>query len=272
MALTKQQIGVVRRCDRVVVQSDSDRVCQRLGDPGRRLPRPASRAHVIRYNDSVMRTVFSTVCCAVLLAVPAVGADDGWVELWDGSTFSGWKLSTDNPSTFKIVDGAIVAQGPRAHLFYAGEVNGGVFRDFELKVDVLAKNNSNGGIYFHTDFQETGWPRKGFEVQVNNTFQRDPRKSGGLYGVSDNLIAPVGDDEWFEEHIVVRGNTVKIYVNGHLITNWVQPEDWDGLRPLPNGRGQSFPERKLSSGTIALQGHDPNSVVMYKNIRIKVLD
>ena len=233
---------------------------------------PAFRVLVIRYNDTVMRSVLSTVCLAVLLATPAIAATDGWVDLWDGSTFSGWKLTTDNPSTFKIVDGAIVAQGPRAHLFYAGEVNGGVFRDFELKVDVLAKNNSNGGIYFHTDYQETGWPQKGFEVQVNNTFQRDPRKSGGLYGVSDNLIAPVGDDEWFEEHIVVRGNTVKIYVNGHLITNWVQPDDWDGLRPLPNGRGPSFPERRLREGTIALQGHDPNSVVMYKNIRIKVLD
>ena len=216
-----------------------------------------------------MRTVLSMACLALVLATPVVAAEDGWVDIWDGSTFSGWKLSTDNPSTFKIVDGAIVAQGPRSHLFYVGEVSGGVFRNFELKVDVLAKNNSNGGIYFHTDYQETGWPAKGFEVQVNNTFQRDPRKSGSLYGVSDSLFPPAKDDEWFTEHIVVRGNTVKIYVNDQLITNWVQPEDWDGLRPA---RAQNFPERKIGTGTIALQGHDPNSVVMYKNIRVKLLD
>lgn len=215
---------------------------------------------------------FQILLCAILVAVPLLAEDDGWVDLWDGKTFDGWKLSAENPSSFQIKDGAIVANGPRAHLFYSGEVNGGKFSDFELKVDVLAKNNSNGGIYFHTAYQDKGWPLKGFEVQVNNTYQRDPRKTGGLYGVSDNLVPPAEDDEWFTEHIVVRGNTVKIYVDGHLVTNWVQPDDWDGVRPLANGRGMDFPERKLDSGTIALQGHDPHSLVLYKNIRVKVLD
>ena len=218
------------------------------------------------------RPILTAFLGALLAAAPAIGAEDGWVDLWDGKSFDGWKLSTENPSSFKITDGAIVANGPRAHLFYAGEVNGGEFRNFELKVDVLAKNNSNGGIYFHTGYQEKGWPLKGFEVQVNNTYNRDPRKTGGLYGVSDNLVPPANDDEWFTEHIVVNGNSVKVYVDGELITNWVQPQDWNGLRPLSNGRGMDFPERVLDTGTIALQGHDPKSVVMYKNIRVKVLD
>lgn len=218
------------------------------------------------------RTILSLAFGALLCVSPIPADEDGWIDLWDGSTFDGWELSTENPSTFQIKDGAILANGPRAHLFYAGSVNDGEFRNFELKVDVFAKNNSNGGIYFHTEYQENGWPLKGFEVQVNNTFNRDPRKTGGLYGVLDNLVPPAKDDTWFEEHIVVRGNSVKIYVDGHLITNWVQPDDWDGLHPLPSGRGQNFPLRKLDTGTIALQGHDPGSVVMYKNIRVKILD
>lgn len=219
-----------------------------------------------------MRAFLQLACAFVLLASPTFADDHDWVDLWDGSSFDGWKLSTENPDSFQIKDGAIVAQGPRAHLFYAGKVADANFRNFELKVDVLAKNNSNGGIYFHTAYQESGWPDKGFEVQVNNTFNRDPRKTGGLYGVADNLVPPAKDDEWFTEHIVVRGNTVKIYVNDDLVTNWVQPDDWDGLRPLSNGRGQNFPLRKLDTGTFALQGHDPGSVVMYKNIRVKLLD
>lgn len=209
---------------------------------------------------------------AALVMIPGSPADDGWVDLWDGSTLDGWKVSAENPDTFQVKGGAIVAQGPRAHLFYDGPVAKADFRNFELKVDVLAKNNSNGGIYFHTAFQDSGWPDKGFEVQVNNTYDRDPRKSGSLYGVLDNLVPPAGDDEWFTEHIIVRGDSVKVYVNSDLITNWVQPDDWDGLRPLSSGRGQNFPMRRLSSGTFALQGHDPKSVVMYKNIRVKVLD
>ncbi len=219
-----------------------------------------------------MRASLELLCALALLAAPAVADSHDWVDLWDGSSLDGWKLSAENPDTFKIVDGMIVAQGPRAHLFYAGQVGGGSFRDFELKVDVLAKNNSNGGIYFHTAYQEKGWPEKGFEVQVNNTFDRDPRRTGGLYGVSDNLLRPAEDDEWFTQHIIVRGSSVKIYVNDDLITNWVQPEDWAGPRRLSNGRGQDSPLRKLDSGTFALQGHDPGSVVMYKNIRVKVLD
>ena len=203
---------------------------------------------------------------------PMAAAEDGWVQLWDGSTFDGWNVSAENPETFQIKDGAIVAQGPRAHLFYDGPVSGADFKNFELKIDVLAKNNSNGGIYFHTTHQDQGWPDKGFEVQVNNTFVRDPRKSGSLYGVADNLVVLVKDDVWFTEHIIVRGNSVKVYVGSDLVTNWVQPDDWDGLRPFSTGRGQDFPLRRLSSGTFALQGHDPNSTVMYKNIRVRVLD
>ncbi len=218
------------------------------------------------------RLTISLPFVVLLAAAPLAAAEPGWVEIWDGKTFDGWQLSKENPSSFQIEDGSIVANGPRAHLFYAGELNGGSFRDFELKVDVMAGNNSNGGIYFHTAYQEKGWPLKGFEVQVNNTFARDPRKTGGLYGVSDNLVPPVKDDVWFTEHIVVRGNSVKVYVDGDLVTNWVQPGDWDGVRPLANGRGMDFPERKLDAGTIALQGHDPGSVVKYRNIRIKVLD
>ncbi len=200
----------------------------------------------------------------ILGVLPASADSHDWIDLWDGKSFDGWKLSTENPSTFRIEDGVIVAQGPRAHLFYVGEALGGEVRNFELKVDVLAKNNSNGGIYFHTAYQEEGWPLKGFEVQVNNTFARDPRKSGSLYAVMDNVRAPAKDDEWFTEHIVVRDKNVKIYVNGKLITNWVQPDDWAGVN--------NFPDRVLDKGIFALQGHDPGSTVMYKNIRARVLD
>lgn len=217
-----------------------------------------------------IRLFLFTLCALVLL--PCLAAEDGWIDLWDGKTFSGWQITSDNPSTFKIEDGAIVANGPRAHLFYVGNVNGAKFRNFDLKVDVLAKSNSNGGIYFHTTFQPEGWPDKGFEVQVNNTFVKDVRKTGGLYAVQDNLYPPAGDDEWFTERIVVQDKVVKIFVNDDLITKWKQPKGWNGVEPWSNGKGQTIPERKLGVGTFALQGHDPGSTVKYKNIRVKILD
>jgi urease beta subunit len=139
-----------------------------------------------------------------------------------------------------------------------------MFRNFELKVDVKAAANSNGGVYVLTEYQDAGFPKKGFEIQVNNTYNRDPVKTGSLYHVQDVNEAAPKDDEWFTEHIIVKGNTITVKVNDKQTVEWTQPADWAG--------GREGPGRALNPGTIALQGHDPNSTVYYKNIRIKPLD
>ncbi len=166
-----------------------------------------------------------------LLLAPALSAEDGWISLWDGKTFDGWKAS-ENQGTFTIKDGAIVAKGNRSHLFYVGDVNGAEFKNFELMVDVKTQENSNGGIYFHTKYQEQGWPDHGFEVQVNNS-HKDFRRTGGLYAVKDVIdISPAKDHEWFTEHIIVKGNHVVIKVDGKTATDWTQPADWKGANGL----------------------------------------
>ena len=202
----------------------------------------------------------------LLAAAPAGFAQDGWVSLFNGKDFTGWKVGGDQTS-FTVKDGALVAHGPVAHAFYEGPVGNHDFKNFELMVDVMAAPNSNGGVYFHTEFQESGFPKKGFEVQVNNTYVRDKVKSGSLYHVKDvgeaDIAGLTKDNEWFTEHIVVRDKTVTISLNGKELVNWTQPADWNG--------GQEGPGRVLGHGTIALQGHDPNSTVAYKNIRIKML-
>ena len=82
--------------------------------------------------------------------------------------------------TGTVEDGAIVAQGDRSHLFYVGD--GTPFKNFILRVELMTKSGSNGGIYFHTKYQPTGWPSGGFEFQVNNT-HTDWKKTGSLYDV-----------------------------------------------------------------------------------------
>ena len=201
----------------------------------------------------------------LLAAAPAAFAQGGWISLFNGKDFTGWKIGGDK-STFTIKDGAMVANGPVAHAFYDGPVKNHDFKNFELMVDVMTAPNSNGGIYFHTQFQETGFPRKGFEVQVNTT-HRDPIKSGSLYHVKDIGVDEIKgitkDNEWFTEHIIVKDKNVTIKLNGKEVVNWTQPVDWNGGR---EGAG-----RVIGQGTIAFQGHDPNSTVYYKNVRIKPL-
>ena len=180
-----------------------------------------------------------------------------WKSLFDGKTLNGWKAS-ENTESCRVEDGCICVNGPRSHLFYVGDVNGGKFKNFELKCDVKTMPKANSGIYFHTDYQDEGWPAKGYEAQVNNT-QGDPKKTGGLYAVQDVYEAPAKDNEWFDYHIIVRGKRIIIKINGETTADYTEEDDLDREG------------RRLSSGTFALQAHDPGSKVLYKNVRVKVL-
>jgi len=207
------------------------------------------------------RLWMTSLICATAFGQFTFAADEeGFKRLDDGKSFEGWKKS-ENTDTWKLEDGAFVAHGPRSHLFYIGDDK--PFKDFELKVDVKTQPNSNGGIYFHSKYQDTGWPKYGFEVQVNNTYEKDERKSGSLYQVQDVKEAHAKDNEWFTEHIIVKGKHVVVKINDKTVVDYTEPE---GKEP-----GKDF-TRVVDSGTFALQAHDPESTVAYKNIRVKRLD
>ncbi|MCA8986264.1 MAG: DUF1080 domain-containing protein [Planctomycetaceae bacterium] len=192
---------------------------------------------------------------------PQVQAEEGFTSLMDGKTFNGWKAS-ENQDSWKIEDGAFVCNGERSHLFYVGQDK--PFKDFEFQCQVMTEPNSNAGIYFHTVYQEEGWPKAGFECQVNNTYEKDPKKTGSIYGVSNILnIAPAVDNEWFDYKIIVKGNHVQTIINGKVCVDYYEPP---GAQP-----GQGF-DRVISSGTFALQAHDPHSKVYFRNIEVKRLD
>jgi len=205
---------------------------------------------------------FLTLAAALLLAAlaPAAHADeaDAWKSLFNGRDLTGWKAS-ENPGVFTVSDGVLKVHGKRSHLFYEGDVNGGTFKNFHLKLDVKTEPGANSGVYFHTEYQQSGWPKKGFEVQVNNTHS-DKKKTAGLYDVKDNFDAPVKDGEWFTLEIIVKDKHIETKVDGKTIVEWTQPDDW------------SRPGRAIDQGTFCIQGHDPKSVVYYKNITVKVLD
>jgi Domain of Unknown Function (DUF1080) len=188
----------------------------------------------------------------------------GFTSLFNGKDLTGWKIAGPAES-WSVKDGAIVANGRASHLYYDGPVHDHSFRNFELKVDAMTQPGSNGGVYVLTEFMERTWPGKGFEIQVNNS-HTDRIRTGSLYHVQDVLDqSPAKDGEWFTEHIIVKGDTITVLVDGQQVVQWTQPADWDG--------GREGPGRKITGpGTIALQAHDPKSVVHYKNIRIKVLE
>lgn len=101
---------------------------------------------------------------------------------------------------------------------------------------------SNGGIYFHTAYQEKDWPQKGFECQVNVT-QKDWIKTGSLYGLANIGTTPAQDDKWWTQEIIVQGSKVTVKIDGEVVLEYTEPE---GTQP-----GKPF-TRKLAEGTFGL--------------------
>jgi hypothetical protein len=207
---------------------------------------------------SLMRCLVPAVLALLsVISICRGQPEAGFVSLFDGETFTGWRMAAEHTNTWKIEGGALVTRGGRCHLFYVGD--GKPFKDFELKVEVMTEPGANGGIYFHTQYQEVDWPKQGFESQVNVSHS-DWRKTGSLYGVADVGTTPARDNTWWTQHIIVRGNRVTVRINEVTVLEYTEPA---GAQP-----GKDF-ARKLGAGTFALQAHDPKSVVRYKNIRVK---
>lgn len=205
-----------------------------------------------------MRNALLTLICC-LLAAPAMAQNGDFKELFDGQTMKGWKTN-ENHDSWKVVDGCLVAHGPRSHLFYVGDDQ--PYKNFHFKADVKTTKGSNAGIYFHTKFQETGWPRYGYECQVNVSHS-DPKKSSGLYATQDVADPGIKDDEWYTQEIIVTGRHIVLKINGKTMTDYTEPENKPAF-------SKEF-ERRLGEGTFALQAHDPESVVYFKNIAVKRL-
>jgi hypothetical protein len=197
----------------------------------------------------------------IFFSASAQKESGGWVSLFDGKSLKDWKVG-HNAATFSVEDGAIVAHGETAHLFYVGDVKNNNFKNFEFKAEVMTMPGSNSGIYFHTQYQEDGWPSKGYEVQVNNS-HTDWRRTGSLYSIEDVKDVLVKDSVWFTEQIIVRGKRVIIKVNDKTVVDYTEPQNVQ--------RPANMSGRIISNGTFALQGHDPKSKVYFKNIMVKAL-
>jgi len=208
----------------------------------------------------------STLLTAVMLCFAAsAGLAADAITLFDGKSLAGWKASKNSPEgAFKVVDGVLQVRGGQGHLFYVGTpFPEGAFTNFDFTAKVKTYAGANSGIYFHTAYQDKGWPSAGYECQVNATHS-DKKKTGGLYAVKDVMdVAPAPDDVWFEYRIRVEGKRVQVWIDGKQTVDFTEPADWTPPKNMPG--------RRLGKGTFALQAHDPGCKVDYKDIRVELL-
>lgn len=215
----------------------------------------------------------SHVVCACLFIFMAGTANcqppqSDWIDLFNGKDLSGWKAN-ENPGSFRVEEGVLIAEGERSHLFYMGEGDTPpVFKNFELEMQIMTHKFANSGVYIHTQYQKEGWPEKGNEIQVNNTHigggdYRELKKGGSLYLTRNSYKAMARDSVWYHMRVRVAGKQVQVWIDGIQTVNYIEPKN-----PLAAGITENH---LLTSGTFAIQGHDPGSKVTFKNIRLKIL-
>ena len=198
-----------------------------------------------------MRIIVLVFCAAILIACLAFGqtgpkpGGDGWISMFDGKTLDGWKAN-ENPGSWKAIDGAIVGDGPRSHLFWMVRE----CEDCEFRAEVKLNHSGNSGMYFRTAMGP-GFP-KGYEAQVENT-SPDPQKTGSLYGICKVTEQLIRDDTWWTQDVVVRGNHVVIKINDKVITDCTDPQN------------------RYTKGYLALQQHNDGSVVQFRNLMMRPL-
>jgi hypothetical protein len=220
-----------------------------------------------------------------LIAAP-VGAEEGWVQLFNGKDLTGWKIHPKANGAFteiitvkdgdrvtgydgKLKDGStvhlwrvedriLIGSGPSSHLFSERDD----YTDFEYRVEAMINDHGNSGQYFRTKFAG-GFP-PGYEAQINAT-HGDPIRTGSLYPDGRTKLkdhkkeitvmntAPHKADEWFTQEVTMKGSHITIKVNGKVTVDWTDPDN------------------NFTKGHFALQGHDPGTVVKFRKVEVKEL-
>jgi hypothetical protein len=175
--------------------------------------------------------------------VPEKPDAQGWVQLFDGQTLSGW--TAPDPGDWRIENGVLVGRGKTSHLFSPN-----TYTNLEFKVEVKLNHAGNSGMYVRAAYGK-GWP-VGYEAQVENT-SPDPQRTGSLYNLSKVTEQLIPDDTWWTQHVIAIGNRILIKVNDKIVTDFVDEK------------------ATHKAGYLALQQHDPGSVVQYRNLKVKRL-
>ncbi|HYH55006.1 MAG TPA: DUF1080 domain-containing protein, partial [Anseongella sp.] len=161
-------------------------------------------------------------------------------------------------------------------VIYPEKGNGNLFTqkeygDFNFRFEFQLTPGANNGLGIRAPLKGDA-AYEGMELQIlDNTadIYKDLeiyQYHGSVYGVipaKRGFLKPVG--EWNQQEVIVKGNRVKVILNGEVIL------DGDIAEASKNGTldHREHPGLKRKTGHIGFLGH--GSVVRFRNIRIKDL-
>jgi hypothetical protein len=241
------------------------------------------------------RNIFLSCIASMLLLIPATGQDlnklsaqekkDGWVMLFNGKDFTGWRqcngtampanwVIEDNSMKVVIGEGKNPGEGANGDILFANKK----FKNFELSIDWKASKMANSGIFFNVR-EVPGKPiyYASPEVQVlDNVDATDNKIASHLAGSLYDMIAadpktvhPAG--QWNTIVIKVQNGKVTHIQNGVKVVEYeLWTPAWDAL--VANSKFKTFPgftEGIAKEGFIGLQDH--GYPVWFRNIKIHEL-
>ncbi|MCK5136982.1 MAG: DUF1080 domain-containing protein [Bacteroidales bacterium] len=232
---------------------------------------------------------------AMFIMLPAFGQgvnklsdkekDDGWVLLFNGNNFSGWRQcnGTEMPKNWMIEDNTMkvyTGEGKKPGSGAGGDILFGdkKFKNFELSIDWKASKMANSGIFFNIR-EVPGKPiyYAAPEVQVLDNVNATDNKiashlAGSLYDMvaaDPKTVNPAG--KWNTIVVRVQNGKVTHTQNGTKVVEYeMWTPAWDEL--VANSKFKNFPgfnEGIAKEGFIGLQDH--GYPVWFRNIKIREL-
>lgn len=183
--------------------------------------------------------------------------------LFTGKDLSGWTRYTGDPkrekSKFEVTPAGELhlSDGP-------GDLQTEkTYADFLLQLECKTNGKGlNSGVFFRG---LPGQYQQGYEAQIHNQFTGDDRTkptdfgTGAIYRrVPARKVVP-NDGEWFTMTVLANGPHLSTWVNGYPTVSWT-----DDRPPAENARQGRY----TKAGVISLQGHDPTTDLLFRNIRI----
>lgn len=192
---------------------------------------------------------------------------EGFKSLFNGKDLDQW---IGNKQDYVVENNEIVVrpeQGGHGNLFTAEEYSDFIFR-FEFKLTP----GGNNGLGIHAPLEgDAAFVGKELQILDNTAAvyaNLEPYQyHGSVYGIipaKRGYLNPVG--EWNYEEVIVKGDDIKITLNGTVIVEGNMKE------ASKNGTmdGQDHPGLQRNKGHIGFLGH--GSVLWFRNIRIKTLN
>ncbi len=189
----------------------------------------------------------------------------GAKPLFNGKDLAGWKVVPGGKSEFTIENGAIKVLNGRGFLETTQD-----YGDFILQAEIKTLGAGlNSGIFFRAQPGTAEAPSNGYEAQVHNLFKDKDRTkpadfgTGGIYRRVPARRVSANDNEWFTLTVAAQGAHVTAWVNGDPVTDWT-----DTRKPSDNPREGL----RTKPGRFSLQGHDPTTNLLFRNLRVVELD